>query len=34
MKYYPYYLDADYDDEKGKPYDYGFRDDGEEEDNW
>jgi hypothetical protein len=30
MKYYPYHLDKNYDDENGKPYDYGF---GEEEDN-
>lgn len=37
MKYYPYHLDPDYDDENGKPYDYGFGDeDGDEEDddNW
>ena len=29
MKYYPYHLDPDYDDEDGDPYDYGM---GEEED--
>ena len=29
MKYYPYHLDAKYDDENGNPYDYGF----EENDN-
>ncbi len=23
MKYYPYHLDPDYDDENGNPYDYG-----------
>src|SRR5687767_8632447 len=40
MKYYPYHLDANYDDENGNPYDYGFgpdsyRDEDEdEEDDW
>lgn len=26
MKYYPYHLDPDYDDENGNPYNYGFGD--------
>jgi hypothetical protein len=35
MKYYPYHLDPNYDDENGKPYDYGFgEDDDEEQDDW
>lgn len=36
MKYYPYHLDKNYDDENGDPYDYGFDDEDEEddEDNW
>jgi hypothetical protein len=35
MKYYPYHLDPNYDDENGKPYDYGFGgDDDEEQDDW
>jgi hypothetical protein len=39
MKYYPYHLDKNYDDENGNPYDCGFGDDDEEEeeeneDNW
>lgn len=40
MKYYPYHLDKNYDDENGNPYDYGFdpggyRDeDDDEDDNW
>ena len=37
MKYYPYHLDKNYDDENGNPYDYGFGDDDEDEDdddNW
>jgi hypothetical protein len=37
MKYYPYHLDPDYDDENGNPYDYGFGDQDEDEDendNW
>jgi hypothetical protein len=32
MKYYPYHLDADYDDVNGNPYNYGFDDEGHEED--
>lgn len=37
MKYYPYHLDPDYDDENGNPYNYGFDDEEENEygdDNW
>ncbi len=37
MRYYPYHLDPDYDDENGNPYDYGFGADFEEdedEDDW
>jgi len=35
MKYYPYHLDANYDDENGNSYNYGFDDDEEEEaDDW
>ena len=36
MKYYPYHLDKNYDDENDEPYDYGFGDDEEEEndDDW
>ncbi len=38
MKYYPYHLDKNYDDEEGNPYDYGFgsdlEDEDEEDDNW
>ena len=34
MKYYPYHLDANYDDENGNPYNYGFDDDDDEDDNW
>jgi hypothetical protein len=37
MKYYPYHLDKNYDDEDGNPYDYGFNDfddNEEDEDNW
>lgn len=40
MKYYPYHLDANYDDENGNPYNYGFDADGygdedeDENDNW
>lgn len=37
MKYYPYHLDANYDDENGNPYNYGFRDednDEDKDDNW
>jgi hypothetical protein len=37
MKYYPYHLDPDYDDEYGNPFDYGFGDlneDEDDDDNW
>lgn len=38
MKYYPYHLDADYDDENGNPYNYGFGegldDDEDYDDTW
>lgn len=39
MKYYPYHLDPEYDDEDGNPHDYGLgfgdnEDDEEDEDNW
>ena len=34
MKYYPYHLDKNYDDESGKPYNYGFEDDNEGKDDW
>jgi hypothetical protein len=35
MKYYPYHLDANYDDEKGNPHDYGFGDEDEDDnDTW
>ena len=40
MKYYPYHLDANYDDENGNPYNYGFDadsygdEDDDENDNW
>ena len=38
MKYYPYHLDKNYDDEDGSPYDYGFGDgdfdSDEDDDNW
>ena len=37
MKYYPYHLDANYDDENGNPYNYGFEDfedDEDADDNW
>ena len=34
MKYYPYHLDANYDDENGNPYNYGFDDKEDEDDNW
>jgi hypothetical protein len=35
MKYYPYHLDKNYDDEKGNTYNYGFDDrDDEGDDNW
>ena len=32
MKYYPYHLDPNYDDENGNPYNYGVGDEDEEED--
>ena len=32
MKYYPYHLDANYDDENGNSYDYGFGEDDDEGD--
>lgn len=31
MKYYPYYLDKEYDDENGNPYSYGWEDDEDDE---
>jgi len=37
MKYYPYHLDKEYDDEDGNPYDYGFGaddDDYSDDDEW
>lgn len=34
MKYYPYHLDPDYDDEDGNPYDYGFGAPDDEDDDW
>ncbi len=34
MKYYPYHLDSKYDDENGKPHDYGFGDEEEGNDDW
>ena len=35
MKYYPYHLDPKYDDENGNPYDYGFGDiEEDDEDDW
>ncbi|MBX9784405.1 MAG: hypothetical protein K2X48_14030 [Chitinophagaceae bacterium] len=36
MKYYPYHLDKNYDDENGNPYNYGFNreDHDDEEDDW
>ncbi|MBC7873670.1 MAG: hypothetical protein H7Y01_06730 [Ferruginibacter sp.] len=34
MKYYPYHLDPEYDDDKGNPHNYGFEDDDEMDDNW
>jgi hypothetical protein len=34
VKYFPYHLDKNYDDEYGNPYDYGFSDDEEDEDDW
>jgi len=32
MKYYPYHLDPNYDDENGNPYNYGIEDEDEEDD--
>jgi hypothetical protein len=37
MKYYPYHLDKEYDDENGHPYNYGFNDgegEDDDDDNW
>lgn len=34
MKYYPYHLDKNYDDENGNPYGYGFGEEDEDGDNW
>lgn len=36
MKYYPYHLDPEYDDENGNPYNYGIEDtdNEDEDDNW
>jgi len=35
MKYYPYHLDKNYDDENGNPHDYGFGDEEDDDtDNW
>jgi hypothetical protein len=34
MKYYPYHLNANYDDENGNSYNYGFDDEKDDEDNW
>jgi hypothetical protein len=34
MKYYPYHLDKNYDDENGNPYNYGFDEEDEEDDDW
>jgi hypothetical protein len=31
MKYYPYHLDKEYDDENGNPYSYGWEDGGDDE---
>jgi hypothetical protein len=31
MKYYPYHLDKEYDDENGNPYNYGWDDEGDYE---
>jgi hypothetical protein len=31
IKYYPYHLDKEYDDENGNPYDYGFPEDDEDD---
>jgi hypothetical protein len=35
MKYYPYHLDPEFDDENGNPHNYGFdKDEDEEDDTW
>ncbi len=34
LKYYPYHLDANYDDENGNSYNYGFDDEDDESDDW
>jgi len=34
MKYYPYHLDKNYDDDSGNPYNYGLEDDDENKDDW
>ena len=36
IRYYPYHLDPDYDDEDGNPYNYGFDvdDDDDDDDDW
>lgn len=34
MKYYPYHLDKDYDDEFGNPYNYGYDEEEDDDDDW
>ncbi len=34
MKYYPYHLDPEYDDQDGNPYDYGFGEEEDDDDDW
>jgi hypothetical protein len=34
MMYYPYHLDAKYNDDNGNPFDYGFDDEDEKGDWW
>jgi hypothetical protein len=34
LKYYPYHLDENYDDENGNPHNYGFDDSDDEDDQW
>ncbi|MBN4051624.1 hypothetical protein JYU16_02305, partial [bacterium AH-315-M05] len=34
MKYYPYHLDPDYDDDDGNPFDYGYGNEEEDSDDW
>jgi hypothetical protein len=34
MKYYPYHLDKNYDDENGNPHDYDFGNEGDDDDWW